>query len=46
VAVVAPPRPVMTLYQPSGPWTLDQLDVLVPQALTRGLVNPAPPKEA
>ena len=45
VALVAPPRPVTTLYNAAEPWTLDELDVLVPQTLTRGLVNPAPPKE-
>ncbi len=27
-----------------GRWTLDELDELVPQTLTEGLVNPAPPK--
>ena len=46
VALVAPPRPVTTLYKSTGPWTLDELDTLVPETLTRGLANPAPPKEA
>jgi NAD(P)-dependent dehydrogenase (short-subunit alcohol dehydrogenase family) len=37
------PRAEKTLYK-DGRWTLDELDELVPQALTEGLVNPAPPK--
>jgi NAD(P)-dependent dehydrogenase (short-subunit alcohol dehydrogenase family) len=46
IALVAYPRPVHTLYKPTGTWTLDELDALVPQGLTRGLANPAPAKEA
>jgi len=46
VALVSQPRPVTTLYKSAANWTLDELDVLVPQTLTRGLANPAPPKEA
>lgn len=37
------PRAEKTLYK-DGRWTLDELDALVPVALTEGLVNPAPPK--
>jgi hypothetical protein len=37
------PRAEKTLYK-EGRWTLDELDELVPQALTAGLINPAPPK--
>lgn len=37
------PRAEKTLYK-EGRWTLDELDELVPQGLTEGLVNPAPPK--
>jgi hypothetical protein len=46
IALVSQPRPVHTLYKPDGPWTLDELDALVPDSLAKGLVNPAPPKEA
>jgi NAD(P)-dependent dehydrogenase (short-subunit alcohol dehydrogenase family) len=46
IALVSYPRPVMTLYKSDAPWTLDELDDLVPRTVTRGLVNPAPPKEA
>jgi len=46
VALVAPPRPVITLYKSESDWTLDELDELVPQTVTKGLANPAPPKEA
>lgn len=38
------PRAEKTLYK-EGRWTLDELDELVPQALTEGLANPAPPKQ-
>jgi NAD(P)-dependent dehydrogenase (short-subunit alcohol dehydrogenase family) len=37
------PRAEKTLYK-EGRWTLDELDELVPQGLTEGLANPAPPK--
>ena len=46
VALVAPPRPVKTLYKSTGTWTLDELEDLVPTTVADGLVNPAPPKEA
>jgi NAD(P)-dependent dehydrogenase (short-subunit alcohol dehydrogenase family) len=42
-SLLALPRAVKTLYK-EGRWTLDELDELVPQALTEGLSNPAPPK--
>ncbi len=28
-----------------GPWTLDELDELLPKTITKGLVNPAPPRQ-
>ncbi|MBX3026046.1 SDR family oxidoreductase [bacterium] len=37
------PRAEKTLYK-EGRWTLDELDALVPQTLTEGLLNPAPPR--
>lgn len=37
------PRAEKTLYK-EGRWTLDELDVLVPQTLAEGLKNPAPPQ--
>jgi hypothetical protein len=46
IALVSQPRPVHTLYKTEGVWTLDELDVLVPDGLIKGLANPAPPKEA
>jgi NAD(P)-dependent dehydrogenase (short-subunit alcohol dehydrogenase family) len=42
-ALLSLPRAEKTLYK-EGRWTLDELDELVPQALTEGLTNPAPPK--
>ena len=44
VALVSQPRPVRTLYKPGSPWTLDELDELLPRTVVDGLVNPAPPK--
>ncbi|MSQ21844.1 MAG: SDR family NAD(P)-dependent oxidoreductase [Dehalococcoidia bacterium] len=39
------PRRVSRVIHKDGPWTLDELDVLMPNSLTEGLVNPAaPPK--
>ena len=46
IARVGPPRPVRTLFKSDGYWTLDELDRLAPAALTGGLENPAPPREA
>jgi NAD(P)-dependent dehydrogenase (short-subunit alcohol dehydrogenase family) len=46
VALVAPPRPVKTLYKTDGDWTLDEIERLAPSTILDGLVNPAPPKEA
>jgi len=42
-SLLALPRAIKTLYK-EGRWTLDELDELVPQALTEGLSNPAPPR--
>jgi hypothetical protein len=46
VALVAPPRPVKTLYKSDSDWTLDEIERLAPTTILDGLVNPAPPKEA
>jgi NAD(P)-dependent dehydrogenase (short-subunit alcohol dehydrogenase family) len=46
IARIAPPRPGRTLFKSDGYWTLDELDALAPAALTDGLENPAPPREA
>src|SRR5690242_5420023 len=46
VALVSQPRPVRTLYKSGSPWTLDELDELLPRTVVDGLVNPAPPKGA
>jgi NAD(P)-dependent dehydrogenase (short-subunit alcohol dehydrogenase family) len=45
VALVSQPRPVRTLYEPEGGWTLDEIDRLAPGTVLEGLANPAPPKE-
>ena len=45
ISLVALPRAVNTIYK-DGRWTLDELDQIVPQTLTEGLLNPAPPKAA
>ena len=37
------PRRVSGVIHKDGPWTLDELDVLMPNSLTQGLRNPAPP---
>ncbi len=37
------PRHVTRVIHKSGPWTLDELEVLIPNSLTQGLLNPAPP---
>ncbi|MFH1141410.1 MAG: SDR family NAD(P)-dependent oxidoreductase [Chloroflexota bacterium] len=37
------PRRVSRIIHKDGPWTLDELDVLMPNSLTEGLRNPAPP---
>jgi NAD(P)-dependent dehydrogenase (short-subunit alcohol dehydrogenase family) len=37
------PRHVTRVIHKSAPWTLDELDDLIPNSLTQGLVNPAPP---
>jgi len=36
------PRHVSRVIHKDGPWTLDELDVLVPSSLTQGIPNPAP----
>jgi hypothetical protein len=46
VALIEQPRPVRTLYKADAPWTLDELDALLPTSVLQGLVNPAPPKGA
>ena len=39
VALVSLPRPVKTIFKPSGDWTLDELDRLVPTTRAGGLVT-------
>lgn len=43
-SLYANPLPIKTIYK-DGRWTLDELDRIMPGAVTAGLVNPAPPKE-
>lgn len=44
-SLLSQPRPVKTIFK-RGRWTLDELDEIVPQTLTEGLANPAPPRAA
>jgi NAD(P)-dependent dehydrogenase (short-subunit alcohol dehydrogenase family) len=46
IARISQPRPTRTLFKSDGYWTLDELDALAPEALTDGLENPAPPRDA
>jgi NAD(P)-dependent dehydrogenase (short-subunit alcohol dehydrogenase family) len=46
IARISQPRPGRTLFKSDGYWTLDELDALAPRALTDGLENPAPPRDA
>jgi NAD(P)-dependent dehydrogenase (short-subunit alcohol dehydrogenase family) len=46
IARISQPRPARTLFKSDGYWTLDELDALAPGALTDGLENPAPPRDA
>jgi NAD(P)-dependent dehydrogenase (short-subunit alcohol dehydrogenase family) len=46
IARISQPRPTRTLFKSDGYWTLDELDALAPRALTDGLENPAPPRDA
>jgi hypothetical protein len=46
IARISQPRPARTLFKSDGYWTLDELDALAPEALTDGLENPAPPRDA
>jgi NAD(P)-dependent dehydrogenase (short-subunit alcohol dehydrogenase family) len=43
ISLLSQPRAINTLYK-EGRWTLDELDEIVPQTLTEGLTNPAPPR--
>ena len=40
-----PARHVARVIHKDGPWTLDELEVLMPNSLTQGIPNPAPPPE-
>ncbi len=42
ISLVAPPRPVKTIYKPTR-WTVDELIQVVPATLTAGVANPSPP---
>jgi NAD(P)-dependent dehydrogenase (short-subunit alcohol dehydrogenase family) len=45
ISLVSYPRPVQTLYEPDGVWTLDELERLAPATVLAGVTNPAPPRE-
>jgi len=45
ISLLSQPRPIKTIFNPDGRWTLDELDRLVPVTLAEGLVNPAPPRQ-
>ena len=38
------PKPVTTIYS-DDPWSIDQLDALLPKSITRGMKNAFAPKE-
>jgi NAD(P)-dependent dehydrogenase (short-subunit alcohol dehydrogenase family) len=42
-SLISQPRPEKTIFK-EGRWTLDELVEIVPQTLTEGLANPAPPR--
>jgi hypothetical protein len=44
VSFMHQPTPAATIFSDT-PWTLDQLDGLVPQTITRGLKNQFPAKK-
>ncbi len=43
VSLMSQPRPECSIYEPSGRWELDTLAPLARDALTQGIINPAPP---
>ncbi len=42
-SLLSQPRPIKTIFK-AGRWTVDELVEIVPQTLTEGLANPAPPR--
>jgi hypothetical protein len=44
VSLAQPEMPIATITK-SGKWTLEELATLVPQYLTHGIPNPAPPPD-
>lgn len=46
IALYSDPEPIRQIYNPRGFWTLDELDQIMPTAITQGLRNPFGPKPA
>ena len=42
VSLMSQPRPMNSIFTPSGHWTMDELAPLARDVLTQGVVNPAP----
>ncbi|MBI2867401.1 MAG: SDR family oxidoreductase [Chloroflexi bacterium] len=45
VSWAQPPRPIRTLYKPTGRWTLDELMDILPRTLEMYMTNPAPAQQ-
>ena len=46
VSLMSQPRPANSIYEPAGHWAMDKLSVQARDFLTRGIDNPAPPRQA
>ena len=46
IALFSDPEPIRQIYNPRGFWTLDELDQIMPVAITQGLRNQFGPKPA
>jgi NAD(P)-dependent dehydrogenase (short-subunit alcohol dehydrogenase family) len=46
IALMSQPRPIRTIYKHQACWTLDELSKMVPEHITKGLINPAQPQPA
>jgi NAD(P)-dependent dehydrogenase (short-subunit alcohol dehydrogenase family) len=46
IALFSDPEPIRQIYNPRGFWTLDELDQIMPVAITQGLSNQFAPKPA
>ena len=42
VSLISQPRPMQAIYNPEGHWSMDQLDPLARNVLTKDIFNPAP----